>query len=446
MSDMRDLNATSGDTEADQRRPTRRAWLLGVGAAATAGAAVWKGEELVQWAKVSFFQSTDAIRGQYRDPAYTEAILAQARDRFPYNESPLAMYCAEERRLVGDSPHLQAALAVADNIANRVAQRMFDEYRALLRRQGQNDDANTLTPEVAMRVFASSEHNLKLYAAYIAEELTRAGAFYFEESSLSRALDPSVHADPSAFHLDCDLLCHFALHCAYRHNMPLQAMRCPQHMYLGSTKYPTFCVEMTEFQKLTRQRSWGDTKVVAAGLGDDFYSSDAKQRSPWRFRDATVEDRFGFFRPYTEALLRESMVGNLLAHMLEQAGRIAPANRAQALEAVCATADRELTAFSGKMLVAQNAYAAHGEARDFYVERWRKSQGKDDEARRTGMQHAERALALKRTHGEYLTLVYGSRDDDRMLELFSGVNFEQLNEQLERLDALQRRINRALGK
>ena len=170
-------------------------------------------------------------------------------------------------------------------------------------------------------------------------------------------------------------------------------------------------------------------------LGDEFHSSHASQRAKFWVKDRSVEERYALFRGGTTDEIRASAIGNLLGMLVEDAAK---SQSADELEHVCNIADRELGQTRGSHLIGSNVYLARTAARDYYLEKWRASEWKDDDLRQKGLRHAQRVRDLKRgEYGGYISAAYPERDDDRYLELFSGFRVESFRENLRRLEKLQ---------
>ncbi|MBI1934533.1 hypothetical protein HYS30_02595 [Candidatus Peregrinibacteria bacterium] len=247
---------------------------------------------------VGFFGEDPEERARrYRSPRMGEPVILGTRERYPYSRSALRIFAEEEVRLTPDRFDYVAELCtIADNIADQVAVRMKDAHG--------NDSVTE-----ALRVAGESEAHLLQYASAIAAELRHSGCFYYPEESLADAVDP-VHPRPwgAAYHLDCDLLCLVALHCASRHDVPFHAVVVPGHMYLGSPAFPELAVEMTAFRgEMTGIRLGRGLRLVPQwDAHPAFSSSHDTQRAS---------------HSMSEGELQEAAIGSVLYEMAEHAGR-----------------------------------------------------------------------------------------------------------------------------
>jgi hypothetical protein len=429
----KDLNS------AEAPRSLSRRSVLGTAGLALAGLtlATCDRRELTEWYLLNVEKDPDAIHRSYRSRNASEDIVIETQDLYPYDESTLLIYISEEKRLFADRSKIDQAIIIADNISNRVAAACYKLAQDSLSQSNRQDEATSLSMEEALRMMSSNENNLIVYAKLVAMELIRAQCIYTEESSLQNAVDPALHAG-NFFHLDCDLLCHFALHAASRHNVALHAVNAPQHMYLGSPIFPELAIEMTDFrdsQEINRRlRKNGVVKYTdIRQIGNDFESSHEVQESRWRFATPFVKDRFGFFKPMTESGIRESAIGGLIADALVRAAK---SKDIAVIEQLCEMADKELAQFEGVNLLAQNTYAAHSAAVDFYLEAWRVEKT-NDPLRQAGLRHVKQIDSIKRSYGYALLFIATRDDENRWLELTTGINIGELSKRRELLNRLK---------
>lgn len=434
--DSLEIDRDANTNQQPESRRSRRKFLWALGGTMVAGGLGVAGLKAFPTGRRWFLRNVQkdpvAIRESYRESDLTEPVIVGTRERYPYTQSSLLTYAEEETRLFPENREgVQRTTVIADNIANRVAEHCLAAVRKA------DTKFKDTTMEEALRLMGQNKHNLTMYVKFIAYELIQAGCFYHEEGTLARAADPAVHEN-AEFHLDCDLLCHVALHCAARHDIPLHGVSAPLHMYLGSPNAPDLAFEMTEFRENTHVRDLSGHRREQVQVSEDIVSSHERQERRWRFAPGARE-RFRFFQPHADADIRAAAVGNLLAKKIEHAERAT--NRIEALSQASAIADRELERFGGHQLITQNTYAAHCAARDACVEHIREH-GRDEEIRERGLEHVQHVLALRKVYGDYLTMIYGQRDDDRFLELFTGVNMEPLRD----LERRMRELDRILGR
>lgn len=167
-------------------------------------------------------------------------------ERYPYSFSPLEFLAEQERKIFAHESN-EEALCTALNLANSVANYTADFTRSrlqnLLNMRHWPYDAPFVSADNALAGAGNAPHLLQIYVEDIGREIHRAGYRYQPEGLLSSAFAADQIGSP--FHLDCDLLTYMTLHAAYRHNLPLAAVPAPNHMYIGSFRYPNFAMEMT---------------------------------------------------------------------------------------------------------------------------------------------------------------------------------------------------------
>jgi hypothetical protein len=406
-----------GKSEEDLSAPkgmSRRQWLAAATAVAGVGAvAAIKGGDAWEWIQAEVLEVPAAVRAQYRDPNYTRDVIIPREGRYPYPDSTMEAYAEEERRMFPDRHGVDVALVIATNIANRVAEQAREAVQTKADQDHPTGKAEKVSHKEALNLLASSPEGLSEYMKIMAKELIRSGCYYKIESSLDSAVDEERH-NSSKFHLDCDLLCHLALHCASRHDMPLQGMRAPQHMYIGSPAFGAYAIEMTAFRGERVRRQDGLRNEVVTAIGEGYFTSQGAMQMHFSRRVPRSEvERLGYYTPLDMNAMREGAVGNLLVELLTEG--LQKKDPAQ-LEYICAVGDRELNRFVGKDLVAQNVYAVHSLARDYYIKTWRESEGQSDrESQHRALFHARRIARLKETHGQYITRG-GDRRDKQILD------------------------------
>jgi hypothetical protein len=397
---------------------SRRQWLAAATTVVGAGAiAAIKGEEIWNWVQAEVLEVPAAIRDQYRDPNMTKDIIIPREGRYPYADSTMEVYAEEERRMFPDRDGTIVAVTIATNIANRVADQATEIVQKQLDKEA-GGRADKVSHKDALNKLAETPEGMTEYVKLIGRELIRAGCYYKIEGSLDAAVDDRYH-NSAKFHLDCDLLCHVALHCASRHDMPLQGMRAPQHMYIGSNAFGAFAVEMTAFRGERVNRMNGLRNETVTALGEGFITSQGAMLNYFSRRVSRAEtERLGYFTPLDQNAMREGAVGNLLVELLtEGLQKKDPAE----LEYICAVGDRELKRFVGKDLVAQNVYAIHSLARDYYIKTYNDSEQKDSESQHRALFHARRIARLKESHGQYISRGGDRRDQQILEDLERGV-------------------------
>lgn len=335
----------------EERLRSRRRFLE-VGVAATVavvtGVVIWKIQEIMNGENES---NTREIAMMYRDPAMTEPVIVPTRKRYPYSESALLIHANEEKKMFLDhAENVDTMIVIADNIANRVAQRVHEGVRAS-------------SVHASLRRIGASNESLQRYCALVAAELRRGHCFCFPEGSLHDAVGAGRNVDPFImFHLDCDLLCDVALHCAARHDIPLHAVAAPNHMYIGSPDYSDFAVEMTAFRGQLDALEVFRGNVLADRVHPDFFSSHAKQRKKWKFDNPNVERTFGFFQPVPEERLHEIAIVELFREVRERV------TNGPEGEAFCAEAESKLARYSDGVLLPSVVYYAHVMTREFHID------------------------------------------------------------------------------
>jgi hypothetical protein len=374
--------------------------------------------------KQKITQNPDPAAKDYRRPGMTKEVVVSSRENYPYSESTLVISAGKEKQMFPQHTLIGTAIIIASNIADRVAWQCHEAVRDEMAKKDKAA-AQRLTVEDSLKIIGASEGNLKFYVDLLAKELVRAGGVYRKESSLHRAMDPGSGGSEH-FYLDCDLLCHFALHAAARHDLPLHIELGGWHAYLSSPKFPDLVVEMTEFEGRMPGASSSQ-----AGAGGSFFSSRETQRRRVWTSSPEVEKLFGLFTQLSEKQIEETAAGTLLAM---KAKDTCAERSLDEIERVCALADKELESCEGNYIVADNTYTIHSFARDLYLARWFGSKGTDFEARRRGMAHAARIAEIKKDPiGQYLSVIYSGMDNGRMQELSSGTYAENTGEKLVRL-------------
>ncbi|MCB0352838.1 MAG: hypothetical protein KDD64_04910 [Bdellovibrionales bacterium] len=409
--DLMDAKVQGGFEQASTPSAFRRKLWLAAAALGLTGASaaiVTNGREAIDWVQRDVLAIPSAIRDSYRQPGTTVDVVLDSRNYYPYDQSTLELYAAQERLIFPDRDGAETALTIANNIANRVA---LAAHERVQKRAELRGDSKLYTMEEAFAELASSQAGLQEYVCLIGEELLRAGCYYKIEQSLDAAVDETKHLD-GKFHLDCDLLCHVALHAASRHDMPLHAIRAPQHMFLGSPVYENFAVEMTLFRGEPLRQANGETTVTfGSGFLTDLHTM--KSYLGRRLSQAEIE-RAGYFEAMSQTSIAESAVGNLLVDVFAEALREKDIAR---LTYVTAVADRELARYEGHDILAQNVYAVHRVVRDYNVKLWKDSGKADTEALFRSLFHAERIERLIHSHGEMITSSSFSQDKSILREL-----------------------------
>lgn len=413
------VGAADLDEASAPKGMSRRQWLAVATAVVGTGAvAAFKGDEIWNWVQAEVLEVPAAIREQYRDPNMTTDIIIPREGRYPYSESTLIAYAAEEMRMFPDREGAAVAVTIATNIANRVAEQTRELIQKKVDKDSPTGSGEKVTHKQALNKLAETPEGMSEYVKLIGRELIRSGCYYKIEGSLDSAVDEDRH-NSAKFHLDCDLLCHVALHCASRHDMPLQGMRAPQHMYIGSPAFGAFAVEMTAFRGERVNRVNGLRNETITALGEGFLTSQGAMMNHFSRRVSREEtERLGYFTSLTMDSMREGAVGNLLVELLTEG--LQKKDPAQ-LEYICAVGDRELKRFVGKDLVAQNVYAIRSLARDYYVKIWSESEPKDSEALYSAVSHARRIERLKESHGEYISRASDQRDKQILTELEKNI-------------------------
>lgn len=396
---------------------SRRQWLAAAAGVVGAGAlGYFKGEDAWNWVQTDVLEVPAAIRDAYRDPNMTRDIVVAREGRYPYPESTLEVYAREEKRLFPGRVGVDDAITVATNIANRVAVQAQELVKTQVERGELEGPATKWNVEKSLKHLGSTEEGLNAYMKLIAKELIRAGCFYKIEGSLETAMDERRHND-SKFHLDCDLLCHVALHAASRHDMPIHGVRAPGHMYVGSPDYRNFAIEMTAFrgERVSRVNGLRQESYISIGAG--FTNSQGAMQSHFHQVSSAEAERLGYFKPLNIQEIQEGAVGNLLIELLMEGMQDRDPAK---LEYICAIGDRELRRFEGKDLVAQNVYGIHSLARDYYAIQWQRSEKGDEEMRQSALHHARRLERLKESHGQFLASTGGRRDQQILDDLERG--------------------------
>jgi hypothetical protein len=102
---------------------SRRNWLV----AAAAAAAALSGGYVFRREIGEFLGLSSGGLRAYLKPKSTKDIIIGAHKRYPYAESSLLLYAREEQRLLGARKLADKFIILADNIANRAAERVYAE-------------------------------------------------------------------------------------------------------------------------------------------------------------------------------------------------------------------------------------------------------------------------------------------------------------------------------
>lgn len=268
---------------------------------------------------------------------FAAARVEQAVD-YPYGGSPLAWYLETEARFT--PVPVEAVLEVADGLSDDVAWRL-------------SAATGLADPVEAERALWAAGRQREL-PEWIAEELRARQVFYAPESLFSRSFDPEAHLLPDQVHLDCDQLVWVFLHVASRLDLAMSAVPSPLHVYLryaGPAGEPPLYVETTEFRSV--ERSADRVDFMGEGVGDGFWIAEDHHASgrggTWASPELVAAA--GLYQPWTEADIRDAILGNVLVGVTE-AGL--PVDAVAEAEKVVA-GSRDIT------LVA-NLYRAHVEA------------------------------------------------------------------------------------
>ena len=239
------------------------------------------------------------------------AGFVSTRDDYPYPWSPLERYASYEAQFV----ELDAAAITrfADGIAEEVGWQMLNRTGA----------ADVHAAEIAMWAAGDA----KQIPLWIAAALRDRGAFYREESLLSRSFDPWRHAGAAELHLDCDQLTHLFAHVASRLDLAIHEVAAPMHMYLQYAppaglpqreSAPPLWIEATNFRKIEIQSRRGQTTGVdymGEGVGDDFFI-DADYHPSGKggtYSSKAMAAAAGFYQPVDARYLEDSVVVNVMA-------------------------------------------------------------------------------------------------------------------------------------
>lgn len=231
----------------------------------------------------------------------------------PYNFnlpfSPLEEYARIERKVLqelelddGASMHsIERAVWIADHVADRVASRMLRE---------------TDTYDAAE---AAEKTNRARYIAMIAEEMANVGLFYNEEGLLSRAFNPNLHEE-GYNHVDCDLIAFMFMHAGQRHNVGMDPLLGPYHLYLtvdDNKSRNVFVLEPTEFRKVEISDSF--INYAGRGIGKLFSTYERQREHGGIVADEEFEKAASLHCAVGPEMLRHGIEANILYSLDESA-------------------------------------------------------------------------------------------------------------------------------